>query len=288
MAKRTVVQTANTISDTVADIADTVTDAYIATTTYLQPVYHLNMLLELAHLHDYRIPAPHPADPLPPPIPRLPRRLRNPAPPIISSEADPIGIVPAHIQSHENSSDDETQKPDLPVDQGWEDVQWKEALAAEPDETLRREQEREFRRLRRDREDDVDLLAYFAELDKGNVGAVAPAVAGGGISRVGDMEDEMDEDEEEGGDLEEEDGEGEEGISGPALDCGSKNSVVGSEQVGTGRAAEEEKLVDAEMTREAEQRAILEDFLQIAEDSDPQDFVDQLAAFGSGAFGTRK
>jgi hypothetical protein len=84
----------------------------------------------------------------------------------LTTESDPIGIVPAHIQSHENSSDDETKKPDQPVDQGWEDVQWKEALAAEPDDTLRREQGMEFRRLRRDREDDADLQAYSAELDK--------------------------------------------------------------------------------------------------------------------------
>jgi hypothetical protein len=266
MAKRTVVQTANTISDTVADIVDTATDVYIATTNFLQPVYHFNMLMELAHFHDLRIPASHPADPLPAPVPRPPRRRHRLPPPPVGSESDPIGIVPAHIQSHENSSDDETKKPDQPVDQGWEDVAWKEALAAEPDETLRQAQEMEFRRLRRGREDDADLQAYFDELDKGNVGALAPAGVGGGIHRVGDMEAEMDEDDEEEV-HDDENKDGEEGIPGSALDRGVKDSVSDLKQAGTGRALEE-KPVD--------------------EDSDPQDFVDQLGTLGSGTFGTRK
>lgn len=65
---------------------------------------------------------------------------------------------------------------------------------------------------------------------------MAPAIVGGGIERVGDMEGEMDE---KSGDKDK-DGEG---ISDRR---GSKSSVVGSEQVVTSRA-EEEELVDEEM-----------------------------------------
>jgi hypothetical protein len=56
--------------------------------------------------------------------------------------------------------------------------------------------------------------------------------------------------------------------------------------VGTGRAEEEDKLVDEEITpaeRGPEQRGILERALQVVEGRDTQDFVDQLGALGCQA-----
>lgn len=116
---------------------------------------------------------------------------------VVGSEADPMGIVPAHIDSHEDSSSDETRKPDEALGDNWESVGRREALAAEPDADLHRAQEEAFRRLRRVRDEDDALMGYFAELEAGNTRARAPAV-GGGLVEVEDAEEEEeDEDEEE-------------------------------------------------------------------------------------------